>query len=193
MTKKGLTLFGIVFIGYLSKILVLFLLPNFVDVTSPEQYIKGLAPFNLLFGLIVPLIFITQFKHRSIFYPLGVFLIIIEGLTFIVAYSFGTNLYFYLGFIVSIVNIVGLIIFATIAFVREEGKLIGSYLVLTTIYYVWISQVVMTALAFMSMTITMQNLIAGTIPMILQYSSLSLLLYLILVESQKLIVQKSEQ
>ncbi len=192
MTKKGLTLFGIIFIGYLLKILVLFLLPNFIDVTDPSQYIKGLAPFKLLFGLIAPLIFITQFQHRSIFYPLGIFLIIIEGLSFIVAYTFGTSLYLYLGFTISIINILGLIIFATIAFVREEGKLIGGYLVLSTIYYVWVSQLVMTALSFSGMDVNMQNLIFGTIPMILQYSSLSLLLYLVLVESQKTISQKKE-
>ncbi len=193
MTKKGFILFSIIFASYLLKIIVVALLPQFIDVTNPANYVKGIAPFNLIFGIVTPVIFITQFKNRSIFYSLGIFLIIIKVLMFINAYAYGTGFYLYFGFIVSLANIVGLIIFTTMAFLKEEGKLIASYLILFTIYVVWTSQLVMTLLTYINVSTAFLALVSGTIPLFLQYASLSLLLYVVLVECQKTPLESTKE
>ena len=193
MTKKGFILFSIIFASYILKIIVVALLPQFIDVTNPANYVKGIAPFNLIFGIVTPVIFITQFKNRAIFFPLGIFLIVVKVLMFINAYAYGTGFYLYFGLIVTLANIVGLIIFTTMAFLKEEGKLIASYLILLTVYVVWTSQLVMTLLTYINASTAFLALVSGTIPLFLQYASLSLLLYVVLVECQKISSKSTEK
>ena len=142
MTSKAFKLIGIIILSQVLFIIVLGVVSNNGNATNAGEHMKALAPYVFLFGLVVPIVFITQFHHRQIYKYLGIFLVIVRILSLITTYTFEFSIYPYLGLMVSIISVVGLLVYAVIAFTREEVPMLGIYLLLGSLHSFLVASVI---------------------------------------------------
>ena len=185
MTKKGFILIQIIVYGHLLLTIINIYLPNYFDITGTEEHIKALAPFAFFFRLIVPIIFITQFHHRSIYKHLGLFLIAVGVLSLIVPYTFETSVYYYLGFATTVINVLGLLVFALIAFTKEQENILGIYLAALAVFYAFTSSIIMSLIISLDLSNLTQMIVTIAIPVLLYYVAFALLLYIVVKESKE--------
>lgn len=148
-----------------------------------------IAPFAFMFGLISPLIFITQFHHKIFYKHFGIVLLVFSAYNLFVDFTVSLGIYQslnYIGYILSILSFIGLIIYAIK--LGDLGRTI-IFISLIIISKLYLNQILLDYFLRLSLNSFQSLMFRVGIPVILSFSIFIYKLYIVVYECK---VQKDE-
>lgn len=91
MTHKGWIYVILIVSSFIILTILIAIIPDSFDITGTGNHTRALAPFSLIFGLVTPIIFVTQFPTNQIYKYFGWFLLAQLGVGFIVSITNETS------------------------------------------------------------------------------------------------------
>jgi len=131
MNKKSLKLIWILIIAHILLTVIIMVIPNSWDISGDNMHVKAVEPFLFLFSLVLPIILLTQFRHKVFYRNFAFFVILIRIFGLITTFSIGGSINN--SFIIAVqgvVIILGYLGFAYYAFNKEGLTKMGIYLLL---------------------------------------------------------------
>lgn len=141
--NKSLKLVVIVIVTFILLNLVSVIVPRVFGAETSEEQIKSLALFVFLLGLVLPIIFITQFPHKIFYRYLGLFLIILQFAELIADYSISFDIYSIIQITVYVLALIGYIVFLILAIAFNDMKFSVIYLVILILSLLYNNPVVL--------------------------------------------------
>jgi len=179
LNKKGIILVSIIVVGFILSTISIILIPDSWDVTGMNEHLKATAPFGFLFGLITPIIFITQFRHRDFYKYVGFFLLFLRFMDLIIRYTYNMDLYPTSLYISHTISLVGYVFFTVYSFKLEGMKKTRSYMIILVIYSLYLHPIIVSVIENLYLSGIPNLLFRMGIPFVL--GILSLIYKLILV------------
>lgn len=134
MRNKGLILALMIVLSQVIFTIIQVLMMSIYDVSGVdpdlEGYTKVISIFLLVLRLVFPLILLTQFGRKDFYKYMAILLIVIALMRYLVSFAYGNNIYDYLTFTVSTINLLVLMTLMIIAFLKPEFKIVAILLIM---------------------------------------------------------------
>lgn len=186
MNKKSRKLIWILIIAHVLLTVIIVVIPNSWDISGDNLHIKAVEPFAFAFSLVLPVILLTQFRHKVFYKNFAFFILFIRVFDLITTFMIGGNINS--SFIITVqvvVIILGYLGFAYYAFNKAGLYRMGIYTSLMGLIIIYgeIKNVVIDRFVIDSIVI---KIVMFIMPLVLFYTGFVYLLIQINVECKEL-------
>lgn len=135
LKDKGRNLVLIIVVEFIITALSIIIIPNSFDISGNNEHLTAVAPFVFIFGLITPIIFITQFKGKQFYKYFGYFVLILNLVQLVTIFVYGSNLYLILLYGSYIISFLGLTGFVVYTRKRTNLQIANRYVIIYLVAY----------------------------------------------------------
>ena len=170
LNKKGVILASIIIVEFILATSIVVLFPDYSYISS------------FLLGLVVPLIFITQLRHRRFYIYFGLLLLLQVFISLLIHFVSESDVYLTVVYISYVISFVGYITFLVYSLRLDDMQKTTLYLIVLVLNLVYINHTVLDYILRLNLSSFPELILRVLVPVILSWMSLIFQIVLILHE-----------